>query len=382
MALIALVYQRMGGSAYGLAKVMSFTIIPSFVLSPFAGAYVDRWNHKRTMIITDLIRAFLVILIPLCFFKAQSFIPIYITVFLVFSTSCFFLPSKFSIIPEIVEKDQLLIANSLINTTMMLAVVFGIGLGGPLIEKVGAKSGFYIDAITYLLSAIFLFFVKIKYSALKTETAQNQNADKVSQSIILDIKEGIQYVISNPYVRFVFFTIFLLMCAAGALYVVGIVFIQHAFGSITRDLGVLSVFLGIGFFLGALLCGRFGNKLSKVKIIFLSAINCGFFISCFALLLKQYPYMPLAMVLSIFIGIGIGPIFISGNTLIHEVIKAQMRGRIFSSLGIVMNLGFIIFMFVASKLSEFFNPTWVILGIGCCFIVYGTLGILRFKGRL
>ncbi|MBU1042975.1 MAG: MFS transporter [Candidatus Omnitrophica bacterium] len=382
MALIALVYQRLGGSAFGLAKVMSFTIIPSFILSPFAGAYVDRWNHKHTMIITDLIRAFLVILIPLCFFSAKSFIPIYITVFLVFSTSCFFLPSKFSIIPEIVDKDQLLIANSLINTTMMLAVVFGIGLGGPLIEKVGAKSGFYIDAISYLLSAVFLFFVKIKYSALKTKTAENQSAEKLRQSIFLDIKEGIKYVISNPYVRFVFFTIFLLMCAAGALYVVGIVFIQHVFGSITRDLGVLSVFLGIGFFLGALLCGRFGNKISKVKIIFLSAIICGFFISCFGLLLKQYPYMPLAMILSVFIGIGVGPIFISGNTLIHEVITAQMRGRIFSSLGIVMNLGFIIFMFVSSKLSEFFNPTWVIIGIGFCFIVYGLLGLIRFKGRL
>ncbi len=382
MALIALVYQRLGGSTFGLAKVMSFTIIPSFILSPFAGAYVDRWNHKHTMIITDIIRAVLVVLIPLCFLKNQSFVPIYITVFLVFSTSCFFLPSKFSIIPEIVDKDQLLIANSLINTTMMLAVVCGIGLGGPLIEKVGAKSGFYIDATTYLVSAIFLSFVKIKHSVLKAEANNHKSDVKKPKSIFLDIKEGFQYVIAHPYVKFVFFTIFLLMCAAGALYVVGIVFIQHAFGSITRDIGVLSVFLGIGFFLGALLCGRFGNKLSKVKIIFLSSIVCGFFLGCFALVLKQYPYIHLAMIISVFIGIGVGPIFISGNTLIHEVIKPQMRGRIFSSLGIVMNLGFIIFMFVASKLSEFSNPMWVILGIGFCFIAYGIIGILRFKAKL
>ncbi|MFH1062598.1 MAG: MFS transporter [Candidatus Omnitrophota bacterium] len=382
MALIALVFQRMGGSAFGLAKLMSFTIIPSFILSPIAGAYVDRWNHKRTMIITDIIRACLVVLIPLCFLRTSSFIPIYITVFLVFSTSCFFLPSKFSIIPEIVEKDELLIANSLTNTTMMVAVVFGVGLGGPLIEAIGAKNGFYIDAASYLLSAFFLCFIKIKHSALQKEAEQNTSQEKFSQSIFLDVQEGFKYVLTHPYVRFVFFTIFLLMCAAGALYVVGIVFIQQAFGSITRDLGVLSVFLGIGFFLGALFCGRFGNKLSKVKIIFLSAIICGIFISCFGLCLKRYPSIMLAMILSVFIGVGVGPIFISGNTLIHEVIKPQMRGRIFSSLGIVMNLGFIIFMFISSKLSEFFNPTWVILGIGCCFIIYGISGLLRFKGKL
>ena len=95
MALIALIYSRTGGSAVGLAKVMSFTIIPSFLISPFAGALVDRWNHKYTMIITDIIRAGLVILIPLFFLKGSSLVPLYITVFLIFSTSCFFLPSKF-----------------------------------------------------------------------------------------------------------------------------------------------------------------------------------------------------------------------------------------------------------------------------------------------
>lgn len=381
MALIALVFQRMGGSAFGLAKLMAFTIVPSFILSPIAGAYVDRWNHKRTMIITDIIRACLVILIPLCFLNTSSFIPIYITVFCVFSTSCFFLPSKFAIIPEIVAKDELLIANSLTNTTMIIAVVLGVGLGGPLVEAIGAKNGFYIDAVSYLLSALFLCFIKIKHSPLQKEPEQIIVQKKIQQSIFLDIQEGFKYVIMNPHVRFVFFTIFLLMCAAGALYVVGIVFIQQVFGSITRDLGVLSVFLGIGFFFGAILCGRFGNKLSKVKIIFLSVIICGIFVSCFGLCLKNYPSIKLAMILSVFIGVGVGPIFISGNTLIHEVITPQMRGRIFSSLGIIMNLGFIIFMFISSKLTEFFNPTFVIVGIGFCFMLYGIFGLLHFKSK-
>jgi MFS family permease len=380
MALIALVFERTGGSAFGLAKLMSVTIIPSFILSPFAGAYVDRWNHKHTMIITDIIRAVLVLCIPLFLFKIDSFVPIYITVFLVFSTSCFFLPSKFSLIPEIVDKEHLMIANSLTNTTMMIAVVLGVGLGGPLIEKIGAKSGFFIDSATYFLSALCLFFIKIKIFVSKDNKKETPDLAKTSRSIFLEIKEGFKYVVSHPYVRFVFFTIFMLMCAAGALYVVGIVFIQHAFGSVTRDLGVLSVFLGIGFFIGALFCGRFGNRISKVKLIFLSAVICGIFIACFGIFLQRYPYIQLAMVLSVCLGIGVGPIFISGNTLIHEVIKPQIRGRIFSSLGIVMNLGFIIFMFVSSKLSEFFNAMGVIIGIGCCFILYGIIGLLRFKG--
>lgn len=380
MALIALIYNRTGGSAFGLAKIMSFTIIPSFFISPFAGAYVDRWNYKYTMIISDIIRAVLVLLIPLWFIKMDSLVPLYISVFLVFTISCFFLPSKFSIIPELVDKEKLLIANSLTNTTMMLAAVLGIGLGGTLIEKVGAKSGFFIDSFTYLVSGLLLCFVNVKNRKKIKEQETEENTLK-GRSILSDIKDGVKYVAANPYLRFVFSTIFMLMSAAGALYIVAIVFIQQVFGSVTRDLGVLSIFIGVGLFLGALICGRFFNKISKVRIIFFSMIATGIFLGCFAVLLKIFPLIFIAMVLSVLLGISVGPIFISGNTLIHEVIKSTMRGRIFSILGIIMNLGFLIFMFISSKLSEFSNPMWVILIISACFIGYGIFGVLRFRSK-
>ena len=382
MALIAFVFKHWGGSAFGLAKVMSFTIIPSFLIGPIAGAYVDRWNRKYTMIITDIIRAALVLSIPLFLIRLHSLVPIYICIFLVFTASCFFLPSKLSIIPELVSKEKLLVANSLTNTTIMMAAVLGVGLGGPLIEVVGAKIGFYIDATTYIFSAVLLSFITVNNVHLKESSRQAPNISGiVNKSIFSDIIVGIKYVFTHPYLRFIFFTIFIIMCAAGALYIIAIVFIQQVFGSVTRDLGFLSIFLGAGLFLGALGCGRFGHKISKVKVIFLSLIACGIFIGSFAIFLKIYPSLRIAAVLAVFIGMSVGPIFISGNTLIHEVIKSDMRGRIFSSLGIAMNLGFLLFMFVASKLSEFFNPMGVILIISACFVVYGLIGLISFKTR-
>ncbi|RKY35969.1 MAG: hypothetical protein DRP78_04775 [Candidatus Omnitrophota bacterium] len=377
MALIALVYNRMGVSAIGLAKVMAFTIIPSFIMSPFAGVFVDRHNRKHIMIITDILRALMVVCIPLCFIKSSSMIPIYILIFFIFSVSCFSLPAKFSIIPELVSKQKLMIANSLVNTTMMVAALLGIGVGGLLIEKVGAKSGFYIDAFTYLVSAGLLCFVTVENSHLK-----NNVLGVKDKHIFREIKEGMEYVLAHPYVRFIFATIFMLMASAGAIYIVSIVFIQQVFGSITKDIGLLAGFSAIGFFFGALLCGRFGSKQSKLKIIFVSLIASGFFIGSFAVFLKLFASLLAARVIAVLIGISVAPIFISGNTLIHEVIKPEMRGRIFSSLGIVMNLGFLLFMFIASELSEFFNALWVIIGIAFCFIVYGFFSLLTFKESL
>jgi MFS family permease len=381
MALIVLVYQRTEGSAFELAKIMSFTIIPSFFVSPFAGAYVDRWNRKHTMIITDILRAILVMAIPLFFMKSVSLVPVYVVVFLVFSISCFFIPSKLSIIPELVSKEKLLLANSLTNTTMMIAAVIGVGLGGPLIEKVGAEFGFYIDASTYMVSALLLCCIRVSNAHLKKNLNQQTISAADARPVFADIAQGMRYVGSNPYVRFVFAAIFVLMAAAGAVYIVGIVFIQKVFGSITKDLGLLSVFLGVGFFAGALLTGRFGHSFSKFRIMFLGLIASGLSIAGFVFVLKWCAMPGLAVMLAVMMGISVGPVFISGNTLIHEIIKPEMRGRIFSSLGIVMNSGFLVFMFIASKLSEFYAPESILLSVSGVLMLYGIGGILRFKGR-
>ena len=99
MALVALVYQRNPGSEIALAKLISFTIIPVFIIGPIAGVWVDRLNRKNVMIISDILRAALVLSIPL-FIMANQMLPIYFVIFLTFSILCFFIPPKMVIIKE------------------------------------------------------------------------------------------------------------------------------------------------------------------------------------------------------------------------------------------------------------------------------------------
>ena len=112
MALVALVYQRTPGNTIALAKLISFTIIPVFLIGPIAGAWVDRLNKRNVMIISDLLRGILILTIPF-FIMSKQIIPIYLAIFLAFSLSRFFIPSKMAIIPDLVSKDELLVANTL-----------------------------------------------------------------------------------------------------------------------------------------------------------------------------------------------------------------------------------------------------------------------------
>ena len=120
MALIAFVYLRAPGSTMQIAKILSFTIIPVFLIGPIAGVYVDRWDRRRTMCVCDILRALLVFTIPFFLFYSRNIVPIYIIIFIVFSIGRFFVPAKLAIIPDLVEKKELLLANSLVNTTGMM----------------------------------------------------------------------------------------------------------------------------------------------------------------------------------------------------------------------------------------------------------------------
>ena len=142
MALVGLVAHRFPNSAIELAKIMAFTILPVFIIQPFAGVYVDRWDRRKTLFVCDIIRGLLVLTIPFVFMVRESMVPIYIVVFLIFSFSRLYIPAKMSFIPELVDQENLLIANSLMTTTGMIAFALGASLGGFLIEKLGPRSGF------------------------------------------------------------------------------------------------------------------------------------------------------------------------------------------------------------------------------------------------
>ncbi|MBU0709313.1 MAG: MFS transporter, partial [Candidatus Omnitrophica bacterium] len=162
MALIALVYLRAPGSTFEIAKILSFTIIPVFLIGPVAGVYVDRWDRRRTMYICDFLRAVLVVLIPLFLFYSKNMVPVYLIVFLAFSIGRFFVPAKLAIVPDLIEQKDLLIANSLVNTTGMIAAIVGFGVSGVLVEWVGAKFGFYLDALSFFVSGALVFFIMTK----------------------------------------------------------------------------------------------------------------------------------------------------------------------------------------------------------------------------
>ncbi len=335
----------------------------------------------------DLIRACLVFVIAFFLIDLKPIFPIYIAIFIVFSIGRFFVPAKMSIIPDLVKKGDLLLANSLVNTTGMIAAMFGLGLGGLLVSPtvLGVRGGFYLDAASFFVSAVLLFFIsekiRLKVNPEAIADLSKDIVEVIKKSVMHEIKDGLKFLVNNRNARYITSVLFVLGCVLGAVYVITIVFIQEILGSVTSQLGMLAIFLGVGLFCGSLLYGRFGQRLSQMIVIFIALALTGVMLFLFAFLTYVIREFWVAGVFAVFIGLTISPIMIASNTLIHKLSDSTMMGRVFSSLEVVMHFGFLLAMFLSASLAEVVGRIWILIYAGVIVFFIGIFGLAKELGH-
>jgi DHA3 family macrolide efflux protein-like MFS transporter len=292
-----------------------------------------------------------------------------------------------ALIPELVSKEKLLVANTLSDTTHMIGNVAGLVVAGIIVNipSIGAVGGFYMDAASFFISASLMAMIIQKefvHDVRKDlEVTRELFGSRFRRSVFGEIKEGMDCLTKHSAMRFVVYTVFLLMAAIGTVSCVIIVFIQGAFGTATRDLGLLGMFLVGGLFCGTLLYGRFGQALEKRKVILLSFFATGIFVISFTLAVRYYPNLLTAGLMAGLLGAAVSPIAASANTMTHEVIPEEARGRIFSSLEVVIHLAFLLFMFLAAYATNYVGRAWILVLAGAILSACGLAGLISGRKR-
>ncbi|MCA9400588.1 MAG: MFS transporter [Candidatus Omnitrophica bacterium] len=377
LALIGLITTRVPGSTVAMTTLISFCIIPAFLFQPVAGVIVDRVDRRKLMILCDFARAMLVLMIP-AFMKAPGLLPIYLVVFCIYSFTRFYVPAKLALVPQIVEHEQVLEANSLLSTTGMIAAGLGGALGAVFVEFYGSQVGFILDAVTYATSGLLLLAMINKAPGM-TGKPQGQKPPLNVKNILADIKEGAQYIRTHQDLRQVVNVVVTLLACVGAVYVVLIVFIQQVFQSVTIDLGFLVVSFAVGLFLGVLLYSKWGKHIKAFQAIFFCLMLGGLMLVIFTLVIQLYASRPLAMGLAFFWGVTIAPIFIAINTIVHKFSDETMHGKTFSALEIIIHATFLLAMFITAGLSKILSEYLILLTVGVIITLVGALGLLKGK---
>src|SRR3990172_3802112 len=151
---------RLTNSAMSVGFMLMATAAPSLLVGLFAGVLVDRFDRKKIMIAADLVRALLVFLIP--FLVPLSVIWLYVIVMLTSAIGQFFDPAQESILPEVASEEELAAANSLMAISSFGSTAIGFAASGLIASAANINWAFYLDAISFLVSAACIFFITLK----------------------------------------------------------------------------------------------------------------------------------------------------------------------------------------------------------------------------
>src|SRR5512138_3892714 len=160
---------RLTNSALSVGLMLMATAAPSLLVGLFAGVFVDRFDRKKIMIAADLLRAVLVVLIP--FLVPLNVIWLYIIIMLTSAIGQFFDPAHESVLPEVASDEELAAANSLMAISSFGSTAIGFAASGLIASAADISWAFYLDAVSFLFSAICIFLIQVKPIEAEEDTS-------------------------------------------------------------------------------------------------------------------------------------------------------------------------------------------------------------------
>ncbi|MBV9229363.1 MAG: MFS transporter, partial [Chloroflexi bacterium] len=214
------VYQ-LTGSVLQTGITVIVQTLPRVLLSSLAGVFVDRWNRRWTMMIADLLRA-AVLLLMLLVYSVDSLWLIYVALAAQAIITQFFTPASMALIPSLVEKEQLMPANSLSSLGQSVARLIGPPIGGVLFTALGLTGVVLMDSATYVFSALMLLLISLPASASVGKGAEQKERMRVAATIKHLWEEwagGFRFIGRSQTLVGIFLTMGVLMLGQGILQV-------------------------------------------------------------------------------------------------------------------------------------------------------------------
>jgi dTMP kinase len=315
---------------YALGGVLVVKLLPAIVLGPLAGAFADRFDRRRTMIISDFVRFVLFLSIPLAHLvvdERQTLAWLLIASFLIECVSLFWMPAKDASVPNLVRRDQIEAANQLsLITTYGLTPVLGAGLFSvlALITNVLARRlrffeaqpvnlALYFNAATFLFGAIVVIFIREISGHRLGRPGDDQ------PGLLFLLREGAAFVRSSKLIGGLIIGLVGAFVAAGAVIGAGKIFVSSLGGG-DAAYGMLfgAVFVGLGS--GMAFGPRIAKDLSRRRLFGLSLV----FAAACLVLTAVMPQVALAIVFVVGIGFGAGVAYLAGMTLLGTDVDDQM----------------------------------------------------------
>lgn len=369
---------RLGDNFYWLALLitvneltsstlaMGFTTIslalPQLLLGLPAGVLVDRFDRRKVMIASDVLRGGLVLFCLLVGSREQVWI-FYLVGFLMSAISVFFFPARQAVTPSLVAEEELLGANALLETSRTLAILMGAAAAGFVIAYAGAKVAFILVSMSFLLSAIFLWAMHVPQTVQSTRSASLAN-------LWAELRQGLGFVRSSRLLTGIMIVMTVVMLGIGAINVLWVPFMDRLFDIGPEGLGIADSLQGLGMLLGSITVGNLTSRFRLTRLLSGSLALLGLAAAAIGLA----PTFIAVLVLLIFVGLSLPPINAAASTLVQTVTPDDLMGRVNSASGTVQSVANLLSMALAATLGDLVGVRTVFVACGLIMVLAGGLG--------
>jgi DHA3 family macrolide efflux protein-like MFS transporter len=349
--------ETQSGTMMTIAMVCGF--LPTFLISPFAGVWADRFNRKKLIIFVDALVAAATLGLAVAFWLGLRDVRLIFAVMAVRGLGQGIQqPAVSSILPSLVPRDKLLRVNSINSSAQSAMMLASPALAAALISFASLENIFIIDVATALIAIIILgIFVKVKQSAGQRQTEKTD--------YMKDLKSGLNYIAKHRLVKQLFIFSAVMSILSSPIAVLYALQVTKLFGADAWRLGFADTGFAVGMLAGGVLLtiwGGFKNKHSTMSlgmfVMSAGTVLCGLITS-----------FPLYIALMIFIGTAM-PIFNTpATTLLQERVDPVFLGRVFSLMTMLSSLAMPMGLIV-------FGPLADVIGLGLLFILTGAAQLL------
>lgn len=348
VALLGLIHDLTGSSALTVGVIVA-QLMTFAVLSPVGGYLADRFHRKRLMVSVDLVRA--VLALGLLLVRGQEFV--WLAFVLAAGTSglgAFFEPASTAAVPNLVDEEDLPVANVLVGAAWGTMLAVGGALGGLVAATLGRDAAFIGNAVSFLLSALLLIGVRRRLEEAREET--------VHARIGAAVVETIRYARRDDRVLALLVVKGGFGLGAGVIGLLAI-FSLRVFDTGDAGTGILYAFRGVGALIGPFLARAFvRDTVTLFRAIGASLAVYGVFYALFPLMGTLWTAAPFALLAHL----GGGAVWTLSTYGLQLLVPDRIRGRVFSLDFLLVTLTIAVSNLLAGWAADEIDPR-VVMGI-------------------
>lgn len=340
---------------------MIFFLVSRSVTTLWSGPYLDRWNRKVVMIASEWIRSatFLMVLV-LHLTHLLEVWHLVIVQIVIGVAAPLYQPSSMAYVAQILQKEQLRKANSLIDSTAQTMMIMGPFLSGILLYVLGINWILVFLILTMTISGFLLFFL---------QSADKKNDGPTKEKWFPQFKEGLAFYKHNRFLFWMAMLLVILNICKGAFFPMFLPYITEIIGGSTFHFGLFESFFAVGLISGTLAVGLFKRPKNLRNVMLGSVIIDGMVTS----LLGWSTIFPVALLFVMISGFCMPIMTVNNTTLYQQHVPQHLMGRVFSVRIFLTTIGTPLGAFLGGVISEFY-------GIGTLFGCIG--GLMIFSSFL